>query len=93
MSGVAIECSITHCKECRTRHLLYSQLSYVVECREENALFQFPANCVREASRSCCQDHRENENCIQAESAELNMYLVYEIIYWNGALRTCISVT
>jgi hypothetical protein len=46
LSGVANDCSSPNCKECRTRHSLYSQLPYVVECGEANVLFVFPANCV-----------------------------------------------
>ena len=45
-SGVDIGCKSPHCKERQTLHSIHSQLSYIMECREANVLYDVPVNCV-----------------------------------------------
>ena len=62
-----------------------------MESCEGNILYEVPVNCVIQAYSSCSQGHITMSSvclwfCIEGESADLNLYLVLEIIYWNEAL-------
>ena len=79
-------CSFSHCKECQARNSIHRQISYTMECRKVSLLFKSYSKLwqkfrVAVAKVIVITRSVSVRLCVQGQSAELNLYCVWEIIY------------
>jgi hypothetical protein len=85
-------------KNAKTRHSIQIQIFYTEECREVN-LFKISSKLCEHKFRPAAVNVIVTMRIVglrlgvQRLSAELNLYRVWEIIYWKGAVWGSIPVT